>query len=83
MKSRYSTPPALLTRLGFSVLSVLVGAGLIALAVRAAGSFGRVLENVLGGVPTADGFVLFVLGVLGLIYGAVGLLFRRDDREDY
>ena len=50
------------------------------LASNAAGSFRQVLEHVLEGAPMAPGFLPFVVGVICIIYGTVGLLFRRDDR---
>lgn len=79
MKTKHSPPPALVTRWFFSSAAVLAGIGLIAFAVHAAGSFAQVVTHVKDGVPTAPGFVPMVLGVLCLIYGVVGLLFRRED----
>lgn len=82
MKSRHSTPPRLVTRWCLSTFALLLGAGLVFLAIRAAGSFPQVLENIQDGVPSAAGFVPFVLGVICLIYGLVGLVFRRDDHDE-
>ena len=79
MKTKHSPPPALVTRWFLSSAAILAGIGLIALAVHAAGSFAEAFENVKNGVPTAPGFIPLVLGVLCIIYGAVGLLFRRED----
>lgn len=81
MKSRNSPPPAIVTRWLLSSAALLAGVGLIAFAVHAAGSITEVVENVRAGVPTAPGFIPLVLGILSIIYGAVGLLFRQDDHD--
>ena len=78
MKSRPSSPPALLMRY-FLPLSVLfAGIGFFVLATNAAGSFRQVLDSVLDGMPGAAGFLPFVFGVICVIYGCVGLLFRSE-----
>lgn len=79
MKSRPVSPPALIVRLFLSLSVLFAGIGLVVLATNAAGSFRQVLDSVLDGMPGAAGFLPFVIGVVCVIYGCVGLLFRRED----
>lgn len=80
MKLRHSATPAFVLRLFLSSSVLIAGVGFLILASNAAGSFRQVIESVFEGAPLAPGFLPFVVGVICIIYGAVGLLFRRDDR---
>ncbi len=79
MKSRHSATPAFVMRLFLSLSVLFAGIGFLVLATNAAGSFRQVLDSVLEGMPGAAGFLPFVFGVICVIYGCVGLLFRRED----
>ena len=65
-------------RLFFPLSVLFAGIGFFVLAINAAGSFRQVLDSVLDGMPGAAGFLPFVLGVICVIYGCVGLLFRSE-----
>jgi hypothetical protein len=78
MKTRPLSHPAFAARLFLSLLVLFAGLGFFVLASNAAGSFRRLLDGVLGGMPGAAGFLPFVLGVICVIYGCVGLLFGRE-----
>ncbi len=80
MKPRRSAHPGTLLRLFLPTSVLLAGAGFMVLAAKFAGSIGEVLGSVMDGSPGAPGFFPFVFGVLCVIYGAVGLLFRGDAR---
>lgn len=80
MKSRHSANPGQLLRLFLSAAVLLAGLGFIVLAANIAGSLGEVVSSVMDGSPGAPGFLPFVLGVICVIYGGVGLLFRGDER---
>ena len=80
MKLRHpATPPAFALRLFLSISVLIAGIGFLVLASNAAGSFRQVIESVLEGAPLAPGFLPFVVGVICIIYGIVGIIFRRDD----
>lgn len=79
MKLRQSATPAFVLRLFLSISVLIAGAGFLVLASNAAGSFRQVVQSVLEGAPLAPGFLPFVVGVICIIYGTVGLVFRRDD----
>lgn len=83
MKTKHPSNPEIVSRWLLSAAAVLAGVGLLALAAHAAGSFGDAWANILEGVPTAPGFVPFVLGVISIIYGVVGLVFRDDDHDEH
>jgi hypothetical protein len=80
MKLRHSaTHPSLVLRLFLSISVLIAGAGFLVLAANAAGSFRQVIQSVLEGAPLAPGFLPFVVGVICIIYGLVGVIFRRED----
>ncbi len=79
MKLRHSTSPAFVLRLFLSISVLIAGIGFLVLASNAAGSFRQVIDSVLEGAPMAPGFLPFVVGIICIIYGTVGLVFRRDD----
>ena len=79
MKLRQSATPAFVLRLFLSIAVLIAGIGFLVLSSNAAGSFRQVIDSVLEGAPLAPGFLPFVIGVICIIYGGVGLLFRRDD----
>ena len=79
MKLRHSTSPAFVLRLFLSMSVLIAGIGFLVLASNAAGSFRQVIDSVLEGAPMAPGFLPFVVGIICIIYGTVGLVFRRDD----
>lgn len=81
MKLRHSTTPAFVLRLFLSTAVLIAGVGFVVLAANSAGSFRQVIDSVLEGAPMAPGFLPFVIGVICIIYGAVGLLFRREDNH--
>lgn len=80
MKLRHTTSPAFVLRMFLSSAVLIAGIGFVVLAANAAGSFGQVIDSVLEGAPMAPGFLPFVIGVICIIYGTVGLLFRREER---
>jgi len=79
MKLRQSATPAFVLRLFLSISVLIAGAGFLVLASNAAGSFRQVVQSVMEGAPLAPGFLPFVVGVICIIYGTVGLVFRRED----
>lgn len=79
MKPRSSTNPAIILRLFLSISALIAGGGFLLLAANAAGSFRDAMANVFGGSPGEPGFVPFVVGLICIIYGFVGLVFRRED----
>jgi hypothetical protein len=79
MKSRHATAAPFI-RPVLCAAALLAGLFLIYRAGEAAGSVGQAMGEVLDGSWSSAGFFPFVLGVLCLIYAAVGLLFRREDR---
>lgn len=79
MKLRHSATPAHAVRLFLSIAVLVAGAGFLMLAANAAGSFRQVIQNILEGAPLSPGFLPFVAGVICIIYGLVGVIFRRDD----
>ena len=80
MKLRQSTTPAFVLRLFLSIAVLIAGFGFLVLSSNVAGSFRQVIDSVLEGAPLAPGFLPFVIGVICIIYGTVGLLFRREDQ---
>ncbi len=80
MKTRHHNNQALLLRLFLSISVLIAGGGFLLLAANAAGSFGAAAGAVFGGAPGDPGFAPFVVGLICIIYGFVGLLFRREDR---
>jgi hypothetical protein len=79
-KPRPSAHPAHVLRISLCILAILAGAGFLMLAAHVAGSFRDAAMTVFGGAPGEPGFAPFVVGLLCLIYGFVGLVFRREDR---
>jgi hypothetical protein len=79
MKLRHSATPASVLRLFLSISVLIAGAGFLVLASNAAGSFRQVIQSVIEGAPLSPGFLPFVVGVICIIYGLVGVIFRRDD----
>lgn len=57
---------------------LIAGVGFVVLAANAAGSFRQMIDYVFEGAISAPGFLPFVVGVVCVIYGTVGLLFRRE-----
>ncbi len=62
-----------------SISALIAGGGFLLLAANAAGSFREAMGAVFDGAPGAPGFAPFVVGVICIIYGFVGLVFRRED----
>ena len=61
-----------------SVAFLIVGVILLIYGLSAAGSFSSSVTEAVTGAPTNKSIWLIVLGVLGIISGGVGLLFRRS-----
>lgn len=79
MKSRRAMN-ASLRRILLPLVVLMAGLGFIFFARDAAGSLAQVVQEVFEGAWSSPGFVPFVLGVLCVIYGVVGLLFHREER---
>jgi divalent metal cation (Fe/Co/Zn/Cd) transporter len=65
---------------GISIAILIVGIVLLAFGFNAAGSLASETKEVFTGTPTDKSMILIVLGIIGVIVGGLGALFRRGTR---
>ena len=61
-----------------SIAFLIVGVILLVYGLNASDSFSSSVSNVVSGTPTDKSIWLIVLGVIGVVAGGVGLIFRRS-----
>ena len=64
----------------FCIALAIVGVILLVYGLNANNSFASSVSNTVSGKPTDKTIWLIALGILGIVVGGGGLLFRRGDR---